>query len=153
MEKQKMLYQQARLHDRGAAEMVLQMISASKGRKSPGRSRLTGPSVRSNRLCLWFSGRLGATVTVTLKLGISILNGGNTLVQQVHAVLHDDAVHGIKTKCSFWGEGVNCTGVFHAENAGLPEGEKRCWLLQKFIWTHDVLQVMELIFVFLNFHH
>uniref|UniRef100_A0A671X2B4 Ryanodine receptor 3 n=1 Tax=Sparus aurata TaxID=8175 RepID=A0A671X2B4_SPAAU len=30
MEKQKMLYQQARLHDRGAAEMVLQMISASK---------------------------------------------------------------------------------------------------------------------------
>ncbi len=31
MEKQKTLYQQARLHDRGAAEMVLQMISASKG--------------------------------------------------------------------------------------------------------------------------
>uniref|UniRef100_A0A3B4H593 Ryanodine receptor 3 n=1 Tax=Pundamilia nyererei TaxID=303518 RepID=A0A3B4H593_9CICH len=57
MEKQKMLYQQARLHDRGAAEMVLQMVSASKG-------------------------RLGATVTVTLKLGISILNGGNILVQQ-----------------------------------------------------------------------
>ncbi|XP_008397627.1 ryanodine receptor 3 isoform X4 [Poecilia reticulata] len=56
-EKQKMLYQQARLHDRGAAEMVLQMISASKG-------------------------RLGATVTFTLKLGISVLNGGNILVQQ-----------------------------------------------------------------------
>lgn len=34
MEKQKMLYQQARLHDRGAAEMVLQMISASKGSKT-----------------------------------------------------------------------------------------------------------------------
>lgn len=31
MEKQKTLYQQARLHDRGAAEMVLQTISASKG--------------------------------------------------------------------------------------------------------------------------
>ncbi|MEQ2262380.1 hypothetical protein XENORESO_009240, partial [Xenotaenia resolanae] len=58
MEKQKMLYQQARLHDRGAAEMVLQMISASKG-------------------------RLAATVIFTLKLGISILNGGNILVQQV----------------------------------------------------------------------
>ncbi|XP_076604094.1 ryanodine receptor 3 isoform X1 [Chaetodon auriga] len=57
MEKQKMLYQQARLHDRGAAEMVLQMVSASKG-------------------------RLGAMVTFTLKLGISILNGGNILVQQ-----------------------------------------------------------------------
>lgn len=31
MEKQKLLYQQARLHDRGAAEMVLQTVSASKG--------------------------------------------------------------------------------------------------------------------------
>ncbi|XP_037397585.1 ryanodine receptor 3-like isoform X3 [Pygocentrus nattereri] len=57
MEKQKTLYQQARLHDRGAAEMVLQTISASKG-------------------------RLGPMVTFTLKLGISILNGGNILVQQ-----------------------------------------------------------------------
>lgn len=34
MEKQKLLYQQARLHNRGAAEMVLQTISASKGRRS-----------------------------------------------------------------------------------------------------------------------
>ncbi|CAM4642062.1 unnamed protein product [Leuciscus chuanchicus] len=57
MEKQKTLYQQARLHDRGAAEMVLQMISASKGRLDP-------------------------MVTFTLKLGISILNGGNIVVQQ-----------------------------------------------------------------------
>ncbi|XP_063078860.1 ryanodine receptor 3-like isoform X3 [Engraulis encrasicolus] len=57
MEKQKILYQQARLHARGAAEMVLQMISASKG-------------------------RLGPMVTGTLKLGISILNGGNVIVQQ-----------------------------------------------------------------------
>ncbi|XP_047184844.1 ryanodine receptor 3 isoform X2 [Scophthalmus maximus] len=57
MEKQKILYQQARLHARGAAEMVLQMISASKG-------------------------RLGPMVTCTLKLGISILNGGNVKVQQ-----------------------------------------------------------------------
>ncbi|KAM8832097.1 ryanodine receptor 3 isoform 3-T3 [Spinachia spinachia] len=57
MEKQKILYQQARLHARGAAEMVLQMSSASKG-------------------------RLGPMVTCTLKLGISILNGGNVQVQQ-----------------------------------------------------------------------
>ncbi|XP_046872563.1 ryanodine receptor 3 [Hypomesus transpacificus] len=57
MEKQKTLYQQARLHDRGAAQMVLQMISASKG-------------------------RLGPMVTFSLQLGISILNGGNILVQQ-----------------------------------------------------------------------
>lgn len=34
MEKQKILYQQARLHARGAAEMVLQMISASKGNQA-----------------------------------------------------------------------------------------------------------------------
>ncbi|XP_054043676.1 LOW QUALITY PROTEIN: ryanodine receptor 1-like, partial [Rissa tridactyla] len=58
MEKQKLLYQQARLHTRGAAEMVLQMISACKGER-------------------------GAMVSSTLKLGISILNGGNAQVQQV----------------------------------------------------------------------
>ncbi|KAG2467378.1 RYR2 protein, partial [Polypterus senegalus] len=57
MEKQKLLYQQARLHDRGAAEMVLQMISASKG-------------------------EMGPMVAATLKLGIAILNGGNSTVQQ-----------------------------------------------------------------------
>uniref|UniRef100_A0A3B3RB91 Ryanodine receptor 2 n=1 Tax=Paramormyrops kingsleyae TaxID=1676925 RepID=A0A3B3RB91_9TELE len=58
MEKQKLLYQQARLHDRGAAEMVLQTISASKG-------------------------EMGPMVASTLKLGIAILNGGNSTVQQV----------------------------------------------------------------------
>ncbi|KAG9351878.1 hypothetical protein JZ751_023129 [Albula glossodonta] len=57
MEKQRLLYQQSRLHNRGAAEMVLQMISACKG--------VTGCMVSS-----------------TLKLGISILNGGNSEVQQ-----------------------------------------------------------------------
>ncbi|XP_030881032.1 ryanodine receptor 3 [Leptonychotes weddellii] len=57
MEKQKTLYQQARLHERGAAEMVLQMISASKGEMS-------------------------LMVVETLKLGIAILNGGNAGVQQ-----------------------------------------------------------------------
>uniref|UniRef100_A0A8D0GF69 Ryanodine receptor 1 n=1 Tax=Sphenodon punctatus TaxID=8508 RepID=A0A8D0GF69_SPHPU len=57
MEKQKLLYQQSRLHNRGAAEMVLQMISACKGEP-------------------------GDMVSSTLKLGISILNGGNADVQQ-----------------------------------------------------------------------
>ncbi|XP_021095480.1 ryanodine receptor 1 isoform X6 [Heterocephalus glaber] len=57
MEKQKLLYQQSRLHNRGAAEMVLQMISACKG-------------------------ETGTMVSSTLKLGISILNGGNADVQQ-----------------------------------------------------------------------
>ncbi|XP_069042527.1 ryanodine receptor 1 isoform X6 [Lepisosteus oculatus] len=57
MEKQRLLYQQARLHNRGASEMVLQMISACKG-------------------------ETGMMVSSTLKLGISILNGGNNEVQQ-----------------------------------------------------------------------
>uniref|UniRef100_A0A8C4QC96 Ryanodine receptor 2b (cardiac) n=1 Tax=Eptatretus burgeri TaxID=7764 RepID=A0A8C4QC96_EPTBU len=57
MEKQKLLYQQARLHERAAAEMVLQMMSASKG-------------------------EMGPMVAFSLKLGIAILNGGNTSVQQ-----------------------------------------------------------------------
>ncbi|TRY59413.1 hypothetical protein DNTS_004316 [Danionella cerebrum] len=57
MEKQKLLYQQARLHDRGAAEMVLQTISACKG-------------------------EMGPMLASTLKLGIAILNGGNSTVQQ-----------------------------------------------------------------------
>ncbi|KAM9452628.1 LOW QUALITY PROTEIN: ryanodine receptor 1-like [Salvelinus alpinus] len=57
MEKQRLLYQQSRLHNRGAAEMVLQMISACRG-------------------------ETGAMVSSTLKLGISILNTGNCAVQQ-----------------------------------------------------------------------
>lgn len=40
MEKQKILYQQARLHARGAAEMVLQMISASKGNRESDKSQV-----------------------------------------------------------------------------------------------------------------
>ncbi|TRY95484.1 hypothetical protein DNTS_003975, partial [Danionella cerebrum] len=57
MEKQRLLYQQARLHDRGAAEMVLQRLSSSRG-------------------------EMGPLVAATLNLGIAILNGGNTSVQQ-----------------------------------------------------------------------
>uniref|UniRef100_A0A3Q2ZUA4 Ryanodine receptor 2b (cardiac) n=1 Tax=Kryptolebias marmoratus TaxID=37003 RepID=A0A3Q2ZUA4_KRYMA len=57
MQKQKLLYQQARLHCRGAAEMVLQTISSSKG-------------------------TMGSMIAPTLKLGIAILNGGNATVQQ-----------------------------------------------------------------------
>ncbi|KAG1972845.1 ryanodine receptor [Pimephales promelas] len=57
MEKQRLLYQQARLHERGAAEMVLQNLSASRG-------------------------DMGPMVAATLKLGIAVLNGGNPSVQQ-----------------------------------------------------------------------
>ncbi|XP_061645502.1 ryanodine receptor 2-like isoform X2 [Phyllopteryx taeniolatus] len=57
MDKQKLLYQQARLHLRGASEMVLQSISASKG-------------------------AMGSMIAPTLKMGIAVLNGGNATVQQ-----------------------------------------------------------------------
>ncbi|XP_051937189.1 ryanodine receptor 2 [Hippocampus zosterae] len=57
MDKQKLLYQQARLHLRGVSEMVLQSISASKG-------------------------TMGSMIAPTLKLGIAILSGGNAAVQQ-----------------------------------------------------------------------
>uniref|UniRef100_X1Z8I7 Ryanodine receptor n=1 Tax=Capitella teleta TaxID=283909 RepID=X1Z8I7_CAPTE len=58
MEKQKLLYEQNRLADRGAAEMVLMYISASKGQWSD-------------------------MVNATIDLGISILRGGNVDVQKV----------------------------------------------------------------------
>ncbi|RWS25891.1 ryanodine receptor-like protein, partial [Leptotrombidium deliense] len=57
LEKQKLLFQQARLADRGVAEMILLYISACKG-------------VQSNM------------VMKTLKLGISVLRGGNTDCQK-----------------------------------------------------------------------
>ena len=56
MQKQKLLYEQGRLADRGAAEMCLLYISASKGEKSEMLEK-------------------------TLELGISLLHGGNTSVQ------------------------------------------------------------------------
>lgn len=56
MQKQKLLYEQGRLADRGAAEMCLLYISASRGEKSEMLEK-------------------------TLQLGISLLHGGNTSVQ------------------------------------------------------------------------
>ena len=57
MEKQKLLYEQGRLAERGAAEMTLFYISASKGEKTEMLEK-------------------------TLQLGISLLHGGNIQVQQ-----------------------------------------------------------------------
>uniref|UniRef100_H3C4X6 Ryanodine receptor 2b (cardiac) n=1 Tax=Tetraodon nigroviridis TaxID=99883 RepID=H3C4X6_TETNG len=57
LEKQKLLFRQARLHRRGASEMVLQIISASRG-------------------------LMGSVIAPTLKLGIALLSGGNAAVQQ-----------------------------------------------------------------------
>lgn len=58
MEKQKLLFHQARLSNRGVAEMVLLHISASKGVPSE-------------------------MVMKTLELGIAILRGGNIDIQLV----------------------------------------------------------------------
>ena len=58
MEKQKLLFHQARLANRGVAEMVLLHISAARGQPSE-------------------------MVMMTLRLGIAILRGGNVDVQAV----------------------------------------------------------------------
>ena len=57
MEKQKLLFEQGRLAERGAAEMTLFYISASKGEKTEMLEK-------------------------TIQLGISLLHGGNIQVQQ-----------------------------------------------------------------------
>lgn len=84
MEKQRLLYQQSRLHNRGAAEMVLQMISACKGSLAPivlGQHFVFLHNL--NLLSSSIIGETGPMVTTTLQLGISILNGGNSEVQRV----------------------------------------------------------------------
>ena len=55
MEKQRLLYQQARLHNRGAAEMVLQMISACKGASTCTSPAPTHPASCSSHPCMWFA--------------------------------------------------------------------------------------------------
>lgn len=105
MEKQRLLYQQSRLHNRGAAEMVLQMISACKGSlASYLRSTLFAckpACTLINFTCAKFMtffffffhvGETGPMVTTTLKLGISILNGGNCEVQRVCVLTTEDYV-------------------------------------------------------------
>lgn len=94
------------------------------------------PAVASFAYCiLWcvVSGRLGATVTFTLKLGISVLNGGNILVQQVCSLIFAEE----------WITSTSPLIILYsdAENAGLSKGETRCWIFQKLVWTDDVVQV------------
>lgn len=82
MEKQRILFQQSRLSDRGVAEMILLYISAfSRHQTSSGSASATGGA----------SGSTGGghnlsqptpMILSTLKLGISILKGGNVEVQR-----------------------------------------------------------------------
>uniref|UniRef100_A0A671X2V3 Ryanodine receptor 3 n=1 Tax=Sparus aurata TaxID=8175 RepID=A0A671X2V3_SPAAU len=133
MEKQKMLYQQARLHDRGAAEMVLQMISASKG-------------------------RLGAIVTFTLKLGISILNGGNILVQQVRFSRHYSLCFYLDTEntLSFLSHSVLDLNAFERQNkaeglgmvteeGSINVSERGSKVLQDDEFTKDLFRFLQLL--------
>lgn len=77
MEKQKLLFHQARLANRGVAEMVLLHISASKGQQSD-------------------------MVMKTLELGISVLRGGNLDIQLVSLINHCYAkIFSLKIKIQF----------------------------------------------------
>lgn len=79
-------------------------------------------------MCGFISGEPGAMVSSTLKLGISILNGGNSDVQQV---LKKDNVQVLCTVLISQQYDLNLCGRFLltrkssclcAENAGLSEG-------------------------------
>lgn len=89
-------------------------------------------------------GRLGPMVTCTLKLGISILNGGNVQVQQVRLYLSRGQLLVLSLSVNQWVRlafsrlSPTC---HYLENAWLPEREKRCRLLQESLRTDAVLQV------------
>lgn len=76
MEKQKLLYEQNRLANRGAAETVLLYISASKG-------LLEILGIHFERVFSLHLGENNEMLQRTLQLGISLLHGGNREVQKV----------------------------------------------------------------------
>lgn len=74
MEKQKILYQQARLHARGAAEMVLQMISASKGNnRLINCSKMTFSSNMLSPVCIIFNPAKEAVICFILTMCLTVL--------------------------------------------------------------------------------
>lgn len=80
MEKQKLLFQQSRLSDRGVAEMILLYISAfSRYQISASSATSSGGSSSSSNHNL---SQHTPMILSTLKLGISILRGGNVEVQR-----------------------------------------------------------------------
>lgn len=144
MEKQKMLYQQARLHDRGAAEMVLQMISASKGgqlhaappvlsSRAPFLSSVCLPTViaRSSRR---HGDRHPQVRHFYPERGEHPGPAGTSPPRAARVGLHSSCL--LSTQFGFF-------FFFAAENAGLPEGKTRRGLFQKSVWSDDVLQVVK----------
>lgn len=97
MEKQKLLYEQNRLANRGAAETVLLYISASKGRSTLRSFSMCRSSV--------IAGQNNEMLQQTLQLGISLLHGGNRDVQKVIIDTSDASVR-----------------LVVLAHAGLPEG-------------------------------
>lgn len=132
MEKQRLLYQQSRLHNRGAAEMVLQMISACKGSWNPRviQTLLLQQSFTSSfeidTILLLHVGETGPMVTTTLKLGISILNGGNSEVQRVCSQSIKALAMNQMTVTKL---NLISSSPLLPENAGVPEGQEGRGLL------------------------
>ena len=116
MEKQKLLYEQNRLADRGAAETVLLYISASRGRRI---DRFSSTVTRARS-----PGENNEILRQTLELGISLLHGGNREVQKVSRATRSWRQH-------------RCASL---ENAELPEGNQRCGLFHFVGEINDQLQ-------------
>jgi len=140
MEKQKLLYQQARLHDRGAAEMVLQTISASKGGLLPSSSRyqcVDGLVTPVDDLSLWGSSRRDGSH------GGLHPEAGHSRPQRRE--LHRPAGTSASPRVPASSSGLLLTlqrSLFSlTENVGLPEGEEGRGLLPESGWPDAVMQV------------
>lgn len=81
MEKQRLLFQQSRLSDRGVAEMILLYISAF-SRYQISASSATSSGGSSSSSSNHNLSQQTPVILSTLKLGISILRGGNVEVQR-----------------------------------------------------------------------
>lgn len=85
MEKQRLLFQQSRLSIRGVAEMILLYISAYSRYQTPGGSgsgSAAGSSGGGSAVGSMSKSHQTSMILKTLKLGISILRGGNVDVQR-----------------------------------------------------------------------
>lgn len=110
MEKQKLLFHQARLSNRGVAEMVLLHISASKGVPSD-------------------------MVMKTLELGIAILRGGNIDIQMVRTKCAHAQSYIVRSSNVF-NSMLMPLGHFTG-NAEPSQGKERRWIFHFHSWPHE----------------
>lgn len=78
-------------------------------------------------------------VSSTLKLGISILNGGNADVQQVTEGTWEGEPKKVRGSCVTPSSSSSPTSS--AENVGLSEGQERSWLLPEYPGADADMQV------------